>query len=210
MWFIKGSPDDIDYQLRGSSLENGYQQTDIKLCIKGEYPEYILSMVFPYSVNKEKGSLKFVEKYFTGEMPLNINIYDSARKLKTINDTSLMNIQEMHNYYNWDDFGFLTLTVKNNVEYSLSYTHKINSKSVVFLPIKLPTIIESRKPKMNVKVYANNVLLYNIEKFLIKAESDIKDSNLYLIDKKFDYTKDIEFKTNNWESSDDELYDSDN
>jgi len=205
MWFIKGSPDEIDYQIKGSSLENGYQQTDIKFCIKGQYSEYIMSLVFPYSVNKENGSLKLINSYFIGgEKPLNINIYDSARKLKNINDTSLMNIQELHNYYNWDDFGYLTFTVKNNIDYSLSYTHKINSKSVLFLPLKLPTIIEARKPKINVKIYANNILLYNIPKFLIKCESDIKDSYLYMIDKKFDFTQDVELKTNNWDSSDDE------
>lgn len=205
MWFIKGSPDCIEYKVRGSSLEGGYQQTDIKISVKGEYSEYIITFVYPYSVNKQNGSLKFVENYFVGlDKPLNIQIYDSARKLKTINDISLMSVQEMHNYYNWDDFGYITCTLKNNVEYALSYTHKISSKSVIFIPIKLPTIIESRKPKINARIYVNNILPYNIQKFLVKNESDIKDSLMYLIDNKFDYTQDIEFKTNNWDSSDDE------
>ena len=229
MWTLNGRPNEIHLNQIVASVEpsgprqGGYQENTFLIKMGGPGEKYRLAIPYPWASNKKNGSLIFIETLKNNILGLNptpINpeetqIYDSARKLK--NETvDLINVQEMHQHYNYNDFGYLTFWINANQWYSVSYRHKISSESILFVPCRLPGVMNIRMltdPSIvyNYKLWVINGKIFDLQPFVVPLGKDSfcgAEPDTYTIKpmpQGAGYEEDIKIHTTNWDSSDDEL-----
>lgn len=242
MWTLLGRPSHIDMYQIVELLPLGYQKNSILLKLdSGQGPnlsvesslrredpnlkldsktKYRVCLPYPSAPNKKDGGLKIVDTdeklktlNFNSMVPGEFKIYDSARKLKN-EEVDLVNVQEMHQHYNYNDFGYLTFEILENVWYAFTYTHKISSESILFIPFRLSGVLNLKKPEYNYNLWVKGGKRYNLQKFLIKSpESEFENFDKFGIVRDSDpmgWDEDIKINTvDGWDSSDDDLAGSD-
>jgi hypothetical protein len=226
MWFLNGRPDAISVQAVIYSICGGYQKTKFQFQVTDDADtekKFWIAVAFPWAPNKSQGGLKLldhksetvVEGVFNNAdvylQEQDVKIWERLRSLKVEADIELVHVQELVNWY-LDDIGVITLWIESGKTYQLCYEHKIASDSCLFFPSRLPTIIASRQPKMDYRLWVVNGLHLELPKFLQKVKQDvIEDSQTgrstvveYQF-KEWEWDEDTRIHTDNWASSDDEL-----
>ncbi len=230
MWFIKGRPDKIQLNAVLISLPNGYQHTTLQFRVQPKEGEDVrIAIPFPWAPHKDSGgfvletnhTLELIQQDIA-ELPSgvtkytadDVKIYDNARKLKR-EEVDLINVGDMYTYYNYADFGFVTVHLEPDKWYQLSYRHKISALSTLFVPCRLPVTIIMQKPEYEFKLWVINGNKFNLPTFLRKLEYPSRVMNLlpesyetlhcYAYTDGWDWETDVDIHTTNWESSDDEV-----
>ncbi len=244
MWNLLGRPDQIDMYQIVELLPLGYQKNSILLKLgiardsstaalqplklknspSLEVKKFRVCFPFPSAANKKDGSLQVLpspdEKLKTLVpnylCPDQYKVYDNARKLKS-EPVDLVNVQEMYAHYNYNDFGYLTFELLEDVWYGITYTHKISSESIIFIPFRLSGTMNLKKPEYNYSLWVKGGKRYNLQKFLtVSSSKEFPGFDKFSVNKEdeqissqgFGYEQDIKIHTTDaWDSSDDEPLD---
>lgn len=153
------------------------------------------------TIDQKRGPLRQAVQVLTMD---EVQLHKNPRALKRLQDIELVHVQELGQWY-LDDIGIITCWAEPDKWYQINYTHKIAADSCLFLPTRLPTIISSRKPEIDYKLWVVNGMGVDLPKHLIKEQSEkLKESLDYYTFKEWDWDEDTRIHTDNWESSDDE------
>ena len=142
------------------------------------------------------------EKNVTVVNETDIQTWIRLRDLKTQPDIELVHVQEIIQWY-LDDIGVMTMWVNAGETYQIDYSHKIASDSCLFLPTRIPTLVQTISPEMDYQLWTIDAFLVDIPNYLHKESSSNKVDHFTFGEWGWDY--DTRINTNNWESSDDEF-----
>jgi len=199
------------------SVEQGRQLNELELYINANDSEHISSMLivpYPYVVSKGKDSLSYncnlntsIDTY-PNSRELRRELYESEPELKII-------LNDLHNSYKHDEFGFMVVKVPTDTTIHLTWKHKLNYRSELFVPIKLSPAHLALKEKLciNTTIILENIVGADIPIYC-KRKNIENGVHTFVIenteDPIFVYGDlDYGFSTLNWDSSDDEECDSD-
>lgn len=227
MWFLKGQPTNIDVRALVSSINGGYQQTSYRFNISAKEGTTVdgkvwVAFAIPWAPHKKNGSFKIVEKDTLSLLEDTVNvttltendieIWERLRALKVQPNIELIHVQELINWH-LDDIGVVTFWAETDKTFQLNYTHKIAADSCLFLPTRLPSVIASRNPTVNAKMWVVNGRSYDLPPQLVKdthgqilqdPETVVDSLDCYTF-KEWGWDEDTRIHTENWDSSDDDL-----
>jgi len=227
MWFLKGKPTSITVNALIQSVPFGYQATNYRFKVSAQQDSGIdgkiwVGIPFPWAPHKPDGSFKInTENLLSTIDPTDENVtiltrqdvglHIRPRDFKKLDTVDLVHIQELCQWY-LEDIGIISVWIKPDEWYQVNFTHKIASDSCLFLPSRLPTIVNSYAPSMDYKLWVLNAWNVETPKYL-KEEShnhskDFTDLKCYKI-ADWEWNDDTRIHTENWESSDDASSDDD-
>lgn len=237
MWFLNSLPEHVDCKIFVEAFGKSYQHTSLQFVVgnsndKENKTTHFVVIPFPYSANKENGSLKIIQdtrfdkmlelsgvksvveiKHLNNE---DVTIYKNVKELKKSENSRLHDfptIREIWDTYVEEEFGVIVAEIQENVVYRLDYTHKISIMSSLFVQTKFSNF-HVMKPgcEFNLDLWVSNSRKCFIPIFLETYEYKSEISNIkfqgkldrYKPNDKCDYCDDVRFSTSCWESSDEE------
>lgn len=198
--------------------------------------KYWIAIPFPWATNKDFGGFQLDQKFIINAIKGtfddsyesityikedDVEIYEKSRSLLTKDHVNPLIIGDMKDWYVQDDYGFVTFWIEGNQWYHIEYTHKISISTRLFVPTKLPTLVLMKKPEYVVNMWVINAYKYGIPKCVERVDFDFNENikdllpdccetiDAYTLKKDWEPEWDLEFDTDNWESSDDANSDSD-
>src|SRR3989304_2460376 len=230
MWFLNEIPSKVNATFLVEALDNGYQKTSLQIYVERKVSANVLCekvqtvIPFPWSANKENGSLKIIndetlmnlehENFNTvSKLTENdVKIYKTVREIKKESNSTIdySTIREIWGVYTEEDYGVFVFEILPGGVYQIDYTHKVSIFSKLFLPIKFSNYHALSKPETYFKIWVINSNRLNLQKFLepVNYENSLNNSNksldCYRLKKDYDFSDDVFFNTTNWDSSDDD------
>jgi len=222
MWFLKGRPTNITVNALLQSLPKGYQATNYRFKIDAEESTTVdgkvwIGIAFPWAPHKEDGSFVDTEDTLSKVSPpsdpvtvlhkSDVELHIRPRALKKSTDVELIHVQELCHWY-LEDTGIATCWVKTGQWYQINFRHKIASDSCLFLPSRLPTVIQTHSPKLSYELWVLDAWNVDSPKHLVKSQHtvdtfDAQRLQYYTFKEDWLGPTDTHIHTENWESSDD-------
>lgn len=236
MWFLNSTPENVDVKILVEAFGKSYQLTSLQFSVSdgsSDKPIY-LAVPFPWSVHKENGSFnvinderldKLLQSSNTTRLGLSdVKLYENARKMKKETDTDILDLptmRELWDVYTDEDMGIFVVKATPGVVYRIDYTHKISIFSTLFVQTRFSNFHTMKKHNFSVEIWVINGRKDNLKKYL-ELHNEKYDSFLdfiglkcerldrYVIKPSFDWSEDVRFGSNSWESSDESGSDDEN
>lgn len=219
MWFLNSLPENVSTRFIVEAFGKAYQRTSIEIFVSSS-PEkenveantvvdesveknvekkevrgpktHLIVVPFPWSANKDLGSIKFEDVNILGKLSdeieneaqrevqqmndivnlteKDVTVYENVKKIKKETDSKYHDyptINELWNVYAEEDYGVFVAEIKENTIYRLQYTHKISILSSLFTQTRFSNLhLYKANKKFTTDIWAINTRKDKLSKSL--------------------------------------------